>query len=137
MATAVFEGRREGRTLKAKCEGSQGGPYRIRVDLSADGIASATCSCPVGGHGRCKHVAAVLLAWQDDPERFPGAESTEAILAKLDNPSETPSINPSHAALAPIVARNAGITDVAISCDQSLNSDARPMPSTVRFSQRT
>jgi hypothetical protein len=57
-------------------------------------------------------------------------------LAKLDSPSETPSIKPSHAAATPIVARNAGITVVAISCDQSLNNDASPMPSTVPFSQR-
>src|ERR1043166_3625412 len=35
-----------------------------------------------------------------------------------------------------MVARKAGMTVVAISCDQSLNSEARPMPSTVRFSQR-
>jgi hypothetical protein len=34
------------------------------------------------------------------------------------------------------VARNAGIAAVAISCDQSLHSDASPMPRTVRFSQR-
>jgi hypothetical protein len=56
-------------------------------------------------------------------------------LAKLDNPSDTPSIKPSHAAAPPIVAKNAGITVVAISCDQSLKSDASPIPSTVRFSQ--
>ena len=31
---------------------------------------------------------------------------------------------------------NAGIAVVAISCDQSLRSDASPIPSTVRFSQR-
>jgi hypothetical protein len=33
-------------------------------------------------------------------------------------------------------ARNAGRTVVAISCDQSLNSDASPMPRTLRLSQR-
>ena len=41
-----------------------------------------------------------------------------------------------HAAAAPMDARTAGRTVVAISCDQSLSSDARPMPSTVRLSQR-
>ena len=39
-------------------------------------------------------------------------------------------------AATPIVARKAGMTVVAISCEQSLNSDASPMPSTVRLSQR-
>ncbi len=45
-------------------------------------------------------------------------------------------MRPSHAVAAPIPARNVGNTVVAISCDQSLNNDARPMPRTVRFSQR-
>src|SRR5439155_8084203 len=57
-------------------------------------------------------------------------------LTKLDNPSDTPSITPSHAAATPIVARNVGRTVVAISCDQSLNKDASPTPSTVRFNHR-
>lgn len=34
----------------------------------------------------------------------------------------------------PGVAKNAGKTAVAISCAQSLNRDANPMPSTVRLS---
>ncbi len=59
-----------------------------------------------------------------------------AILANDDNPSLTPSMIPSHAAATPIVARNAGITVVAISCDQSAHNDASPMPSTVPLSQR-
>src|SRR5438309_7403386 len=41
---------------------------------------------------------------------------------------------PSQAAATPMVARNAGRRVVAISCDQSLNSDASPTPTTVRFS---
>ena len=43
---------------------------------------------------------------------------------------------PSQTAATPRVARNAGIAAVAISCDQSLKSDASPTPRTVRFSQR-
>jgi hypothetical protein len=45
-------------------------------------------------------------------------------------------MTPSQAAEAPIVARNAGSKLVAISCEQSLSSEARPIPSTVAFSQR-
>jgi hypothetical protein len=45
-------------------------------------------------------------------------------------------MSPSHAAATPIVARNAGIKVVAISWDQSLNKLAKPMPTTVRLSQR-
>src|SRR5256885_4705901 len=43
-------------------------------------------------------------------------------------------MTPSQAAATPIVARNAGRRVVAISCDQSLNRDASPTPTTVRFS---
>src|ERR1700690_865567 len=57
-------------------------------------------------------------------------------LARLERPSAVPSIKPNHAAATPIEARNAGSIVVAASCDQSLNSDARPMPSTVELSQR-
>jgi hypothetical protein len=46
-------------------------------------------------------------------------------------------MSPSQAAATPIVARNAGIKVVAISWDQSLNKLAKPMPTTVRLSQRT
>jgi hypothetical protein len=38
----------------------------------------------------------------------------DPIFAKLDSPSDTPSIKFSQAATAPIVARNAGITVVAM-----------------------
>lgn len=44
-------------------------------------------------------------------------------------------MTPSHAAPTPIVARNAGRTVAVISCDQSLKSEASPIPSTVRFNQ--
>src|SRR5271157_2343972 len=47
-----------------------------------------------------------------------------------------PSINPSHAADAPRVARKAGKTAVAVSWAQSLNKEAKPTPKTVRLSQR-
>ena len=63
-------------------------------------------------------------------------QKTVAILEKLESPSDPPSINPSHAAAIPIVAKKAGIRVVAISCDQSPNRLANPMPRTVLVSQR-
>src|SRR5712675_302993 len=45
-----------------------------------------------------------------------------------------PSIAPSHAGPAPIAAKNAGSTAVAVSWLQSEKSEVRPTPSTVRFS---
>src|ERR1700678_4436097 len=59
-----------------------------------------------------------------------------ASVAKLERPSETPSITPSANAGAPRLARNAGRIAVAASCPQSENRLARPMPRTPRVSQR-
>jgi len=66
----IHSTRREGRTLKALCRGSQPNPYRVEVTLDNDGIASGSCSCPIGGDGRCKHAVALLLTWVKQPEAF-------------------------------------------------------------------
>jgi uncharacterized Zn finger protein len=80
----IFDGRREGLALKAKCEGSQGGPYRVRTVLTPAGeVDDAGCSCPVGGGGRCKHVAALLLTFREYPGKFPETASVNATLAKM------------------------------------------------------
>jgi uncharacterized Zn finger protein len=82
---AVFDGRREGLTIKGRCEGSQGGPYRVWARLkSAGGIEDAGCSCPVGGGGRCKHLAALLLTWQEFPQKFPEIASVDATLKAMN-----------------------------------------------------
>ena len=39
--------RREGRTLKAECQGSQPSPYHVEAELDNEGIAAAECSCPM------------------------------------------------------------------------------------------
>src|SRR5271154_3170344 len=59
-----------------------------------------------------------------------------ASFAKLESPSETPSITPSANAGAPRLARNAGRIAVAASWPQSENKLARPMPQTPFVSQR-
>src|SRR5271154_5372595 len=56
--------------------------------------------------------------------------------AKLERPSETPSITPRANAGAPMLARNAGRIAVAASWPQSENKLARPMPQTPFVSQR-
>src|SRR5580658_8141576 len=58
-----------------------------------------------------------------------------ANFAKLESPSETPSITPSANAGAPRPARNAGRIAVAASWPQSEKRLASPMPSTPRVSQ--
>src|SRR5262245_61253936 len=77
---AVFQARRQGRTLKARCQGSRDDAYHVRVTFAADGIADADCSCPVGDGGHCKHVAAVLLTWKHRPEEFTEVEDVDAAL---------------------------------------------------------
>jgi hypothetical protein len=48
--------------IALRCVGSAAQPYRVTATLTTSGgIAASTGSCPVGG--RCKHVAALLLAW--------------------------------------------------------------------------
>src|ERR1700722_15011858 len=59
-----------------------------------------------------------------------------ASFAKLEKPSETPSITPSAKAGAPRLARNAGRIEVAASCPQSEKRLASPIPITPRVRQR-
>ena len=79
---AIFDTRLQGATLKARCHGSQGGPYRLEVTLNAEGVAHAHCSCPVGGGGYCKHTAALLLTWLERPDQFAEREEPDAALER-------------------------------------------------------
>ena len=74
---AVFDSRRQGNALRALCQGSMPQPYRLRIAFDAKGIEDSHCSCPVGGGGHCKHVAALLLTWLDYPDSF-------RVVAELD-----------------------------------------------------
>jgi uncharacterized Zn finger protein len=76
----ILNPRRQGLTLKARCLGSLPRPYRVEVTLGPEGIAAGDCSCPVGAGGHCKHAAALLLAWLDDPAAFPEVEELEKAL---------------------------------------------------------
>jgi hypothetical protein len=79
---SVFNMRRQGRTLKARCQGSHDEAYRVEVTLGDKGVAEADCSCPVGGGGHCKHVAAVLLAWRHEPDEFTEVEELDQALGR-------------------------------------------------------
>lgn len=80
---AIFDGRKQGLTLRARCEGSAPEAYRVWVTFDAERLAEAECSCPVGGGGHCKHVAALLLTWCESPDEFVEAEEVEAVLKRL------------------------------------------------------
>ncbi len=77
---AIVTPRRIGATLKAECAGSRPTPYRVEVTLGPKGIVADDCSCPIGG--RCKHVAALLYAWIDDPDSFTSMDDIDTLLAK-------------------------------------------------------
>ncbi|MEN9935192.1 MAG: hypothetical protein RLZZ387_1771 [Chloroflexota bacterium] len=82
VRNALFHTRRTGSTLKASCEGRGPQAYRVEATLGAAGVESASCTCPVGFDGRCKHVAALLLAWADEPELFIEVEDTAVALER-------------------------------------------------------
>ena len=79
---AIFDVRREGRTLKAACHGSLPDPYYLHVTFDEGGITEADCSCPVGDGGFCKHVAALLLTWLADPDVFVETEPVDQALQR-------------------------------------------------------
>lgn len=81
---AIVNARIEGHTLRARCWGSAPRPYQLWLQLGGDGIIAADCSCPVGGGGYCKHVAALLLTWLHDPDRFAEGDPLEEALDRRE-----------------------------------------------------
>jgi len=75
---AIFETRRQGLALKARCEGSRSTAYHVEVTFNSKEIDSTDCSCPIGGY--CKHVVALLLTWLNDPEEFTEQQDIDAVL---------------------------------------------------------
>lgn len=80
---AIIQPTRQGHTLRAECEGSQWEPYHVEVELDAQGIAHATCTCPYDWGGYCKHIVALLLTWVHEPDAFLVLEETDKLLARM------------------------------------------------------
>lgn len=83
---AITEPRRQGKTLKARCFGFSAPSYRVEATMDIGGVANAECSCPVGSCGHCKHVAALLLTWLDDPNAFVENADLETSLEQRSKP---------------------------------------------------
>ena len=79
---AIFDLRRQGSSLKARCQGSMPQPYHLHVAFGPEDIETADCSCPVGNGGHCKHVGALLLAWLVQPDAFRPAPELDADLER-------------------------------------------------------
>ena len=60
----------QGHTLSGECEGNESPFYKVRVELDSGGIRSATCTCPYDFGGYCKHIIALLLAYNHKPKQF-------------------------------------------------------------------
>ncbi|MEZ4409511.1 MAG: hypothetical protein R3A52_24020 [Polyangiales bacterium] len=78
----LFDLRAEASTLRGAARGVKQSWYAVEVTLTSDGAAvtSGRCTCPAGADGRCKHVAAVALAWAREPRRFAVLDGIEARL---------------------------------------------------------
>ncbi len=70
--------------VHAEVEGSQYEPYRVRVTFDEGGIIGAVCDCPYSWGGWCKHIVAVLLACQREPDLIEERPTLEELLAGLD-----------------------------------------------------
>jgi uncharacterized Zn finger protein len=81
---AVTDMRQQGMTLKARCQGSRQNTYRVEVTFDRDGIEDADCSCPVGYV--CKHIAALLLEWLQEPEEFDEQQDVDTLLGQCSKP---------------------------------------------------
>jgi uncharacterized Zn finger protein len=79
---AILHPRIQGTMLKAECMGSRPQPYRVELTFDESGNMWGSCSCPVGGGGRCKHAAALLLTWVHEPETFVKYESLHTSLER-------------------------------------------------------
>jgi uncharacterized Zn finger protein len=57
-----------GDSLFAEVEGSDDEPYQLSVQFVDGGPSSASCTCPYEWEGWCKHIAAALLLFLEDPD---------------------------------------------------------------------
>ena len=62
---------REWMTLKGICEGSTSPSYSVRIIFNQKGIANSCCTCYTNRVAPCKHIAALLALWQENPAEFP------------------------------------------------------------------
>ena len=84
QAGSVIAARVKDSVLAARCD-DVGRSYEVRVSVISEGIQRALCTCAAGSLGKCKHVAAVLLAWQDDPTQFRNTASVNDALDSYSN----------------------------------------------------
>lgn len=72
--------RQTGATIKADCQGSEPSPYRVSVEVAGGKIKSSSCTCPIGS--ACKHVAAVLIQFIENPDDVQQVEDAKSALGR-------------------------------------------------------
>ncbi len=81
---AIVNPEQQAMALKAYCYGSLPEPYRVQVTFDGTGITASLCSCstgtPTDGNRGCEHAAALLLAWNKQPEAFIQMDDIDTIL---------------------------------------------------------
>lgn len=63
---------RRGYDISAFCDGRTDASlrYQVRATIIEGKIEKVVCSCSIGKHGVCPHIAAVLVTYSRQPERF-------------------------------------------------------------------
>jgi uncharacterized Zn finger protein len=80
---AISDAAIQGNVLTGHCEGMQSPFYKVRAELDAGGVRSASCNCDYDFGGHCKHIVALLLTYARDPEQFVVREDMAKRLAEL------------------------------------------------------
>ncbi|NOH03385.1 MAG: hypothetical protein HND47_16190 [Chloroflexi bacterium] len=73
-----------GVVLTAQCEGSSAPSYRLRAELDAGGVRSASCTCRYDWGGDCKHIIALLLMYLHKRDEFSEQKGVDELLAGLE-----------------------------------------------------
>ena len=83
---AIVNPEQQAMALKAYCYGSLPEPHRVQVTFDGTGITASLCSCstgtPTDGNRGCEHAAAMLLAWNEQPEAFTQTDDIDTILER-------------------------------------------------------
>ena len=82
-----------GVVLTAQCEGSTAPSYRLRAELDAGGVRSASCTCPYDWGGDCKHIVALLLMYLHKQGEFSEQKHLGDLLADMERDSLVALIN--------------------------------------------
>lgn len=72
-----------GDELEADVEGTEPDPYRVWVRFEDDEVSDTGCTCPYNYEGWCKHIIAVLLAYDENPDQVEFRPPLVAQLAAL------------------------------------------------------